>query len=150
MKYFVSNLLLGLYCECDRNGGWRFTNIPFTWSYLLLPTSALYFENLITFLEWRPWIWDITTVSCISGMWDNDWVYWTFSPSDVYQPYKCCSTPPGYYIDYVSCYYLPTHDVYWEYYDGNLFLVNCATGYVRNPAHHGFGKMIWFLVWFRL
>lgn len=37
----------------------------------------------------------------------------------------------GYYIDYVSCYYMPTHDVYWEYYDSqNHFITLCATGYI--------------------
>ena len=48
----------------------------------------------------------------------------------------------GNYIDYLSCYYVPTHDLYFEYYDGNFFLVQCSTGYVitgaalkRNPVN---------------
>jgi hypothetical protein len=65
-----------------------------------------------------------------SAFWDSDFVWWTWSPTDVVQPYKCCRTPKGYYIDYVSCYYIPTHDLYWEYYDGNYFITQCATGYV--------------------
>ncbi|GAV04532.1 hypothetical protein RvY_14800 [Ramazzottius varieornatus] len=50
---------------------------------------------------------------------------------DTVQPYKCCKTPPGYYIDYVSCYYMPTRDLDFEYYDSTFhFIVFCATGYV--------------------
>ncbi|OQV13989.1 hypothetical protein BV898_11761 [Hypsibius exemplaris] len=50
---------------------------------------------------------------------------------DLVSPYKCCKTPPGYYIDYVSCYYMPTHDAYFEYYDSpNNFIVYCSQGYV--------------------
>ncbi|GAU95196.1 hypothetical protein RvY_06856-2 [Ramazzottius varieornatus] len=44
--------------------------------------------------------------------------------------YKCCRTPFGYYIDYTSCYYRPTRDQYWEYYDATNFVVYCETGYV--------------------
>lgn len=44
--------------------------------------------------------------------------------------YKCCKAPTGYYIDYTSCLYKPTHDQYFEYYDGTVFIVLCDTGYV--------------------
>lgn len=44
--------------------------------------------------------------------------------------YKCCRTPSGYYIDYTSCYYRPTRDQYWEYYDAAIFVVYCETAYV--------------------
>ncbi|GAU93941.1 hypothetical protein RvY_05795 [Ramazzottius varieornatus] len=37
----------------------------------------------------------------------------------------------GYYIDYMSCYYMPTHDLYREYYDSlNNFVVYCTKGYI--------------------
>ncbi|XP_055333062.1 uncharacterized protein LOC129584774 [Paramacrobiotus metropolitanus] len=51
---------------------------------------------------------------------------------DLLNPYKCCKTPKGYYIDYTACYYQPTHDQYGEFYDASSrhFLVFCATGYV--------------------
>lgn len=45
--------------------------------------------------------------------------------------YKCCKTPRGYYLDYASCYYMPTHDMYFEYYDSPFqFIVYCSQGYV--------------------
>ncbi|XP_055338564.1 uncharacterized protein LOC129588394 [Paramacrobiotus metropolitanus] len=67
----------------------------------------------------------------ITGLWDNELSFWVYRTAiDPSQPYKCCVTPPGYYIDYVSCYYVWTHDQYWEYYDSQFFLLNCATGYV--------------------
>ncbi|OQV15137.1 hypothetical protein BV898_10650 [Hypsibius exemplaris] len=64
-----------------------------------------------------------------------------FENANVIAPYKCCKAPLGYYIDYISCYYMPTHDVYFEYYDAiNQIFVYCAQGYVmtgiakkRNP-----------------
>ncbi|OWA55016.1 hypothetical protein BV898_19401 [Hypsibius exemplaris] len=69
-----------------------------------------------------------TVNTFITGMWNNAWYWYTWN---AVQPYKCCKTPLGYYIDYVSCYYQPTHDVFFEYYD-NLFhfLVYCAQGFV--------------------
>ena len=59
-------------------------------------------------------------------------MWWIFRvPQDNNTPYKCCKTPPGYYIDYISCYYVPTHDEYFEFYDSiNQFIVYCAQGYV--------------------
>ncbi|OQV20968.1 hypothetical protein BV898_05043 [Hypsibius exemplaris] len=72
----------------------------------------------------------LTANTFVTGFFDSDFVFWTWSPTDVKQPYKCCRTPKGYYIDYISCYYVPTHDLYFEYYDGNYFIVMCATGYV--------------------
>lgn len=33
----------------------------------------------------------------------------------------------GYYIDYLSCYYVPTHDIYFEYYDSTFHnMVYCT------------------------
>ncbi|OQV13985.1 hypothetical protein BV898_11757 [Hypsibius exemplaris] len=52
-------------------------------------------------------------------------------PQDNLVPFKCCKTPLGYYIDYVSCYYQPTHDPNFEYYDSPFqFIVYCAQGHV--------------------
>ncbi|GAU96819.1 hypothetical protein RvY_08204 [Ramazzottius varieornatus] len=46
----------------------------------------------------------------------------------IYPPSLYCT---GYYVDYVSCYYVPTHDPYFEYYDSlNQLIVYCAQGYV--------------------
>ncbi|GAU93985.1 hypothetical protein RvY_05834 [Ramazzottius varieornatus] len=76
---------------------------------------------------------DRTLNSFITGLWDNDFQFLTYRvPNDEpTQLYKCCKTPAGYYIDYVSCYYMPTHDVYWEYYDSrNHFVTLCSTGYI--------------------
>ncbi|OQV12450.1 hypothetical protein BV898_13250 [Hypsibius exemplaris] len=69
-----------------------------------------------------------TVNTFITGMWNQNWYWYLFF---TVQPYKCCKTPPGYYIDYVSCYYVSTHDVFFEYYD-NLFhfIVYCAQGFV--------------------
>ena len=67
------------------------------------------------------------------GLWDNDFQFFLFRvPNDeATSLYKCCKTPAGYYIDYVSCYYMPTHDVYWEYYDSPIhFVTLCSTGYI--------------------
>jgi hypothetical protein len=65
-------------------------------------------------------------------MWANNLNWWQHQISlDDVAPYKCCKTPTGYYIDYVSCYYVPTHDLYFEYYDNpNQFIVYCVQGYV--------------------
>ncbi|GAU94448.1 hypothetical protein RvY_06219-2 [Ramazzottius varieornatus] len=74
----------------------------------------------------------LTANTFVTGYYDTDFVWWTFFPpnENFNQPYKCCRLPRGYYIDYLSCYYVTTHDLYFEYYDGNFFLVQCATGYV--------------------
>ena len=76
----------------------------------------------------------------IPGLYDDDFQFWTFRRKvDDRQPYKCCKTPLGYYIDYFSCYYMPTKDIYGEYYDHtSMFLVFCATDYVMT----GLGKKI--------
>ena len=68
----------------------------------------------------------------VAAVWDNDFLWQLFRPRfDDLQYYKCCKTPPGYYIDYTSCYYMPTHDQYWEYYDApNLFVTYCTNGYI--------------------
>ncbi|XP_055349012.1 uncharacterized protein LOC129595902 [Paramacrobiotus metropolitanus] len=70
--------------------------------------------------------------SFLTGLYDNDV---TFGIQRVGGPddttlYKCCRTPPGYYIDYLSCYYKMTHDQYYEYYNAPFFLVFCDTGHV--------------------
>ncbi|OQV26053.1 hypothetical protein BV898_00183 [Hypsibius exemplaris] len=73
----------------------------------------------------------LTTNTFITGLWDDDASFWVYrTPVDDQQLYKCCRVPPGYYIDYVSCYYMLSHDQYWEYYDSNFFLMMCSTGYV--------------------
>jgi hypothetical protein len=74
----------------------------------------------------------------VTAVWDNEYNWYQYRPGgyntingDDLQPYKCCKTPKGYYIDYVSCYYIPTHDQNFEFYDAaNLIIVGCATGYV--------------------
>lgn len=50
--------------------------------------------------------------------------------SDNNNVYKCCKSPVGYYIDYTSCVYKPTHDQYWEFYDSTVYIVMCDSGYV--------------------
>ncbi|XP_055338562.1 uncharacterized protein LOC129588392 [Paramacrobiotus metropolitanus] len=134
---------------------WDFGALTYVWCKFMFPykppSNGLYpyYRNCfmhdyrINFFCYDPGNHTLTRNTFVVGYWDNDWVFWTFTPNtDLIQPYKCCQTPPGYYIDYVSCYYIPTHDLYWEYYDGNYFLVNCATGYVVtgtaakfNPIH---------------
>ncbi|XP_055340663.1 uncharacterized protein LOC129589808 [Paramacrobiotus metropolitanus] len=73
-----------------------------------------------------------TVNSFITGLWDDDFQFFVSRTRlDDTQLYKCCRVPPGYYIDYVSCYYMPTHDQYWEYYDSlQHAIVYCASGYV--------------------
>ncbi|OQV14931.1 hypothetical protein BV898_10832 [Hypsibius exemplaris] len=73
-----------------------------------------------------------TIHSVITAFWDDDQQFVQIRPAiaDVLQYYKCCRVPAGYYIDYVSCYYIPTHDIYWEYYDAQQqILTQCGTGY---------------------
>ncbi|XP_055332328.1 uncharacterized protein LOC129584234 [Paramacrobiotus metropolitanus] len=66
----------------------------------------------------------------ITGMWFSNFQPYMLGPQSD-NSIKCCTTPKGYYIDYASCYYFPTHDQYWEYYDSNFnFVVMCAQGYV--------------------
>lgn len=67
-----------------------------------------------------------------AGLWSNSFFWFVyFVPQNNNQLYKCCRPPSGYYIDYVSCYYMPTHDFEFEYYDSvNNFIVLCATGFV--------------------
>ncbi|GAU95741.1 hypothetical protein RvY_07309-2 [Ramazzottius varieornatus] len=73
-----------------------------------------------------------TSNTFVTAFWDNEENWLTTIPfADDLQNYKCCKTPAGYYIDYVSCYYMPTRDQYWEYYDALQFLtVFCTTGYI--------------------
>ncbi|XP_055348222.1 uncharacterized protein LOC129595292 [Paramacrobiotus metropolitanus] len=87
---------------------------------------------------YNPKFHDATVHTFVTGFWDNDFQWWTFRDVvDYLQPYKCCKTPAGYYIDYSLCYYFPTHDIYGEYYDNvNQIMVTCATGYVMT----GIGK----------
>ncbi|OQV14930.1 hypothetical protein BV898_10831 [Hypsibius exemplaris] len=76
---------------------------------------------------------NLTMNTFITGIYDQlDFLWQVWRPgNDDIQPYKCCSVPHGYYIDYVSCYYMPTHDMYFEYYDsGNNIITECATGYI--------------------
>ncbi|GAV01150.1 hypothetical protein RvY_11904-2 [Ramazzottius varieornatus] len=78
----------------------------------------------------------MTVDTFMTGLWDSEFQYWVYRVGtgfngDDTQPFKCCKTPPGYYIDYISCYYMPTHDIFLEYYDSfNHFIVLCSTGYV--------------------
>ncbi|XP_055334046.1 uncharacterized protein LOC129585407 [Paramacrobiotus metropolitanus] len=73
-----------------------------------------------------------TVNTFITGFWDNDAAFVIFRSKgeDAPNTYKCCRTPPGYYIDYTTCLYKPTHDQFWEYYDAQQFLVFCDSGYV--------------------
>ncbi|XP_055348254.1 uncharacterized protein LOC129595315 [Paramacrobiotus metropolitanus] len=75
---------------------------------------------------------DASVNSFVTGFWDEEISFFVFRPFlDNAQPYKCCKTPQGYYIDYMSCYYMPTRDQYGEYYDSSMhMLVYCASGYV--------------------
>ncbi|GAU92097.1 hypothetical protein RvY_04225-1 [Ramazzottius varieornatus] len=68
----------------------------------------------------------------ITGLWDNDLQFFVSRRGlDDTNIYKCCRAPTGYYIDYTSCYYMPTHDQYWEYYDSVQHIITyCASGYV--------------------
>lgn len=65
-------------------------------------------------------------------MWANNLYWFVSSPGgNDEQPYKCCEPPGGHYIDYLSCYFQPTHDQFFEYYDNNnMFIVYCAQGFV--------------------
>lgn len=75
----------------------------------------------------------LLTVDSFTGIWDDEFTFAVVRPSaDSFQPYKCCKTPSGYYIDYVSCYYKPTHDFHYDYYDSpsHQVVVQCGTGYV--------------------
>ncbi|OQV20967.1 hypothetical protein BV898_05042 [Hypsibius exemplaris] len=76
----------------------------------------------------------------VTALWDNDFQWWQFrGVPDNIAPYKCCKMPIGYHVDYSSCYYMPTKDMYGEYYDdSNRFLVYCATGHVMT----GIGKKV--------
>ncbi|XP_055333055.1 uncharacterized protein LOC129584767 isoform X2 [Paramacrobiotus metropolitanus] len=80
----------------------------------------------------------LTMNTFVTGLWDDDYTWFTYrsaalgSAADNYQPYKCCKVPNGYYIDYVSCYYVPTHDQFREFYDAvtHQIQILCGTGYV--------------------
>ncbi|OWA51638.1 hypothetical protein BV898_16114 [Hypsibius exemplaris] len=79
----------------------------------------------------------LTINTFITALWDDEFQFWVYRPGsgpivgDDRQPFKCCKTPNGYYIDYVSCYYMPTHDVNWEYYDNpSHVIVACTTGFL--------------------
>ncbi|OWA55017.1 hypothetical protein BV898_19402 [Hypsibius exemplaris] len=82
-----------------------------------------------------------TVNTFVTGFWNASWFWFMFrTPGiDDLLPYKCCKTPPGYYIDYMSCYYVPTHDVFFEYYDNTFnFVVYCSNGYVMT----GLGRKV--------
>ncbi|XP_055348367.1 uncharacterized protein LOC129595397 [Paramacrobiotus metropolitanus] len=81
----------------------------------------------------------------ITAMWSGSFQWFIhLTPTWDQVPYKCCQPPPGYYIDYTSCYYQVTHDPFFEYYDNtNFYIVVCANGYVMtgiskkiNPYDH--------------
>lgn len=58
-------------------------------------------------------------------------MYWLLDVAGTDGLYKCCAPPAGYYVDYLSCYYAPTHDLFFEYYDSrSTFLLICAQGFV--------------------
>lgn len=47
------------------------------------------------------------------GFWDNEASFFVMRKVvDDQQSYKCCKTPQNYYIDYMSCYFMPTRDQY--------------------------------------
>ncbi|GAU92303.1 hypothetical protein RvY_04400-2 [Ramazzottius varieornatus] len=109
------------------------------------PTNGIYpfYPNCFTknfttqFFCYTPRFHDAAVDSFITAFFDNEFSFNLYRPFvDDSAPYKCCKAPTGYYIDYSSCYYMPTHDQFWEYYDspiqlsGGYFLVYCATGYV--------------------
>ncbi|XP_055330626.1 uncharacterized protein LOC129582998 isoform X1 [Paramacrobiotus metropolitanus] len=74
----------------------------------------------------------------VTALWDNEFNFYVHRPGgfglttgDDLQPYKCCKTPKGYYIDYLSCHYIDSHDPYREFYDSlSNFIMLCPTGYV--------------------
>ncbi|XP_055331200.1 uncharacterized protein LOC129583430 [Paramacrobiotus metropolitanus] len=71
-----------------------------------------------------------TIHSFITGLWANNFFFHISDPPNLALA-KCCRVPTGYYIDYMSCYYVSTHDPYFEFYDNvGAFLTTCATGYV--------------------
>ncbi|XP_055332873.1 uncharacterized protein LOC129584646 [Paramacrobiotus metropolitanus] len=104
------------------------------------PTNGMYPYYPICFLRnytsqffcFNPQHIQLSVNSFITGFWDNELQFLVFRKGlDDSQLYKCCRVPPGYYIDYTSCYYMPTHDQYWEYYDSlQHIIVYCASGYV--------------------
>ncbi|XP_055339169.1 uncharacterized protein LOC129588807 isoform X2 [Paramacrobiotus metropolitanus] len=104
------------------------------------PTTGMYPFYPICFLRnytvqffcFNPQHMHLSVNSFITGFWDDDAQFLVSrAGQDGTQLYKCCKVPPGYYIDYQSCYYMPTHDQYWEYYDAqNNIIVYCATGYI--------------------
>ncbi|OQV22547.1 hypothetical protein BV898_03373 [Hypsibius exemplaris] len=125
-----------------RDNIWDFGAMTYVWCKFLFPhkppSQGLYpyyphchaFDYTFQFFCYSAANHTLTADTFVVGFWDSDFVFWTWSPTDIKQPYKCGRTPKGYYIDYVSCYFIPTHDVYWEYYDGNYFITQCATAYV--------------------
>ncbi|OWA55348.1 hypothetical protein BV898_19732 [Hypsibius exemplaris] len=80
----------------------------------------------------------------MTGFWDNEQNFFMSRPGiDNVNPIKCCKPPPGYYIDYTSCYYQPTHDQYWEFYDSLTHnLVVCASGFVVTGLAKKFGPIV--------
>ncbi|GAU89967.1 hypothetical protein RvY_02452-2 [Ramazzottius varieornatus] len=74
----------------------------------------------------------LTVNTFVVGFWDPGAQFFIAFPRITDNNlYKCCRTPQGYYVDYTSCYYLPTHDQYWEFYDAiQQFIVFCNGGYV--------------------
>ncbi|XP_055348256.1 uncharacterized protein LOC129595316 [Paramacrobiotus metropolitanus] len=112
------------------------------------PTNGIYpyypncFSKNMTFqfFCYTPKYHDASVDSFIVGFYDDDFSFNIYRKTlDDPSPYKCCKAPTGYYIDYSSCYYFPTHDQFWEYYDTpQYFLVYCTTGYVMT----GIGKKV--------
>ncbi|GAU92306.1 hypothetical protein RvY_04402-1 [Ramazzottius varieornatus] len=74
---------------------------------------------------------DNSVDSFVTGFWDDESQFFVNRKIvDDINAYKCCRTPRGYYVDYASCYYMPTRDQYGEYYDAtNVMLIYCASGY---------------------
>ncbi|XP_055332546.1 uncharacterized protein LOC129584413 [Paramacrobiotus metropolitanus] len=68
----------------------------------------------------------------MTAVWDDEYQWFTWRPgADDTVGMKCCKVPKGYFIDYVSCYYMSTHDEFGEYYDSLIqFMVYCSPGYV--------------------
>jgi len=92
-----------------------------------------------------------TANTFLTGLWDNELQFFVGRRGlDDTNIYKCCKTPPGYYIDYSSCYYIPTHDQYWEYYDSIQHIVTyCASGYVVTGISKKFNPfdLEWHIEW---
>ncbi|OQV14932.1 hypothetical protein BV898_10833 [Hypsibius exemplaris] len=123
------------------------------------PTNGLYpfYPNChirnytAQFFCFSPGAFSLTVNTFITGIWDNELQFFVGRRGlDDSNIYKCCKAPSGYYLDYTSCYYMPTHDQYWEYYDSIQHIITyCASGYVMTGLSKKFNPfdLEWHIDW---